>query len=89
MTVNTIIKNRPYLAWYVKDPDRLSEESVLEHVLNYGNWDDVQTFIKIKDIDETSRLFVKTISGARNNYSPSIKHYFIRYFNYHANANIK
>ena len=48
MTVNSIIKNKPYLVWYVKDPDKLSEESVLEHVLNYGNWEDVQQFIKIK-----------------------------------------
>ena len=49
MKVNAIIKNKPYLAWYVKEPEKLSEESVLEHVLNYGNWDDVQRFIKIKE----------------------------------------
>ncbi len=47
MIVNDIIKAKPFLAWYVKGPEKLSEQSVLEHVLNYGNWDDVQQFIKI------------------------------------------
>lgn len=81
MTVNSIIKNKPYLAWYVKDPDKLSEESVLEHVLNYGNWEDVQAFIKIKGFSETSRLFNKSLKNKRTNYHPAIKSYFHRYFN--------
>lgn len=81
MTVNSIIKNKPYIAWYVKDPNKLSEESVLEHVLNYGNWEDVQLFIKIKGKDKTAELFKKTIANKRTNYSPEIKSYFFRYFN--------
>lgn len=81
MTISSIIKNKPYLAWYVKDLDRLSEESVLEHVLNYGNWDDVQLFIKIKGKDKTAELFNKTIANKRTNYPPAIKSYFSRYFN--------
>lgn len=76
-----IIKNKPYLAWYVKDPEKLSEESVLEHVLNYGNWDDVQQFIKIKGKDKTTELFKKTLTNKRTNYSPAIQSYFSRYFN--------
>lgn len=83
MTVNSIIKNKPYLVWYVKDPDKLSEESVLEHVLNYGNWEDVQQFIKIKGREKTANLFNKTIAKKRNNYSFPIKSYFYRYFNNH------
>lgn len=81
MTVNTIIKNKPYLAWYIKDPEKLSEDSVLEHILNYGNWDDVQQFMKIKGIDETTKLFNKSITKKRTNYSPAIKSYFSKYFN--------
>ncbi len=83
MTVNNIIKNKPYLAWYVKDPDKLSEESVLEHVLNYGNWEDVKQFIKIRGLTETAILFNKSLEGKRTNYSPAIKSYFYRYFNNH------
>jgi len=81
MTVNSIIKNKPYLAWYIKDPEKLSEESVLEHVLNYGNWDDVQLFIKLKGINETASIFNKSLTKKRTNYAPVIKSYFFRYFN--------
>lgn len=81
MSINDIIKNKPYLAWYVKDPAKLSDESVLEHILNYGNWDDVQQYIKIKGKDKTTELFNKTISNKRTNYSPAIKSFFFRYFN--------
>jgi hypothetical protein len=81
MTVNNIIKNKPYLAWYVKDPEKLSEESVLEHVLNYGNWEDVQQFIKIKGKNETAELFNKTLTNRRTNYIPAVKSYFYRYLN--------
>ncbi|EKE14414.1 MAG: hypothetical protein ACD_12C00519G0004, partial [uncultured bacterium] len=79
--VNSIIKNKPYLAWYVKDPEKLSEESVLEHVLNYGNWEDVQLFIKLKGINETASIFNKSLTKKRTNYAPVIKSYFFRYFN--------
>lgn len=81
MTVNNIIKNKPYLAWYIKNPEKLSEESVLEHVLNYGNWEDVQQFIKIRGIEKTASLFNKTILNKRVNYQPAIRSYFNRYFN--------
>ena len=81
MTINSIIKNKPYLAWYVKDPEKLSEESVLEHILNYGNWEDVQLFIKIKGLNETAKLFNKSLKNKRTNYQPAIKSYFYRYFN--------
>ena len=81
MTVNSIIKNKPYLAWYIKDPEKLSETSVLEHILNYGNWDDVQLFIKIKGIAETSNLFNKSSKKKRVNYTPAIQSFFSRYFN--------
>ncbi len=81
MTVNTIINSKPYLAWYVKDPNKLSEESVLEHILNYGNWEDVQLFIKIKGIKGTAELFNKSLKNNRTNYQPAIQSYFLRYFN--------
>ena len=76
MTVNSIIKNKPYLAWYIKDPEKLSEESVLEHVLNYGNWDDVQLFIKLKGINETASIFNKSLTKKRTNYAPVICSFF-------------
>ncbi|KKQ37428.1 MAG: hypothetical protein US54_C0035G0010 [Candidatus Roizmanbacteria bacterium GW2011_GWA2_37_7] len=81
--VQDIIKEKPYLAWYVKNVENLSDESTLEHVLTYGNWEDVQTFIKIKGFNETRTLFNISMKQKRANYPKNIKHYFNLYFNTH------
>lgn len=87
MKVSDIIKQKPHLAWYVKDSDELSNESVLEHVLIHGDWKDVQLFIKIAGIDETAKIFWKTLEQTRSNYPPEIKSYFSRYFDRYAHGN--
>jgi hypothetical protein len=87
MTVQDIIKNKPYLAWYIKDPAKLSQSSILEHILNYGNWEDVQTFIDIKGIKQTQKLFKLGANKTRSNYFPEIKYYFQHYFAKHASGN--
>lgn len=47
MTLKQFIKNKSYLNWHVKDLDRLSNEAIVEAVLNYGDFDDVKKVIKI------------------------------------------
>lgn len=84
MSTQDIISGKPYLVWYVKDPSKLTDESVLEHVLNYGNWDDVKMYIKIKGLGETSRIFTDGANKSRTNYLPEVKHYFTRYFQKYA-----
>ncbi|KKR14686.1 MAG: hypothetical protein UT42_C0021G0010 [Candidatus Falkowbacteria bacterium GW2011_GWA2_39_24] len=42
MTIRQFIKQRPQLMWYIKDLEHVSEASIVEHVLNYGDWDDVE-----------------------------------------------
>lgn len=80
MSLQDIILRKPYLAWYVKNPAQLSDESVLEHVLNYGDWNDVQAYINMKGMQETANIFRQHTDGPRSNYLPEIKHYFDRYF---------
>ncbi|KKS44602.1 hypothetical protein A3I25_02825 [Candidatus Nomurabacteria bacterium RIFCSPLOWO2_02_FULL_42_17] len=89
MTIHQFIKERPYLVWYVKDLSKLDEASIVEHVLNYGDWDDVQTMIKILGIQKTAQIFRHKSTPdkfGRQNYRPEIKHYFNLYFNKYANA---
>ena len=45
------------MVWYVKDLDKLNEASIVEHVLNYGDWDDVQEMIKILGMQKTAEIF--------------------------------
>lgn len=83
-SIKNFIKKRPYLVWYVKNPTELSEESIVEHTLNYGDWEDVQKLFKILGIKKTAKIFRKQISGWRTNYRPEIKNYFNLYFNQYA-----
>lgn len=84
MTIHEFIKKRPYLIWYVKNLDRLSEESIVEHVLNYGDWDDVQEMLKILGIKKAAKIFRAKSKQKRSNYRPEIKNYFQLYFNEYA-----
>lgn len=83
-TIQEFIKQRPHLVWYVKDLGRLNDESIVEHVLNYGDWRDVQEMIKILGIKKTADIFNKESSRKRSNYRPEIKNYFRLYFHKYA-----
>ena len=90
MTIHEFIKKRPYLVWYVRDLDKLNEESIVEHVLNYGDWQDVQGMIKILGIKKTAEIFrekSKPSKIGRQNYRPEVVRYFNMYFNKHIPQN--
>ena len=61
MEAQEFIKKRPYLIWYTKNFDRLSEESIVEAVLNYGDFEDVILMKKYrgpgKIIKKAKRVF--------------------------------
>ncbi len=78
------MRKRKHLVWYVKDPENLSAESIVEHTLNYGNWDDFQKLIKILGIKKMADIFRRQNSGFRTNYDDKTKNYFGLYFNKYA-----
>ena len=84
MTIQQFIKKRKYLVWYVKNPEELDNEAIIEAVLNYGDWDDVQKMIKILGIKKIAVIFRKKSKEKRCNYFPDIKNYFNLYFNKYA-----
>jgi hypothetical protein len=84
MKINEFIKKRPHLVWHVKDYDALSNDAIIEAVLNYGNWDDVKSMLKILGIKQVAEIFRKQTSGHRTNYRPEISNYFRLYFNKYA-----
>ena len=51
------MRERKFLVWYVKNPENLNVESIVEHTLNYGDWDDVQKLIKILGIKKIAEVF--------------------------------
>lgn len=86
MTIHDFIKKRKYLIWYTENYDGLPPESIVEATLNYGNWDDVLTLIKILGIKKVARIFAKQTDPhrTRTNYYPDVAHYFKLYFKKHA-----
>jgi len=78
------MKERKHLVWYVKNPENLNIESIVEHTLNYGDWDDVQKLIKIIGIKKMAGVFQQQIDKNRSNYDNKIKNYFSLYFDAHA-----
>lgn len=84
LKVQEIIKQKPYLSWYTKDPRNLSDEAVLESVLNYGDWEDFRAFREIKGLKETAKLFYRTVNKKRKNYRPEVENYFKLYFDKYA-----
>ncbi len=84
MSINEFIKQRPYLVWYTKNYDNLSPDSVVEAVLNYGDWNDFKKMIKILGIKKTASIFRKRARQKRCNYDSKIKNYFRLYFKKYA-----
>ncbi len=79
-----IFKNKPYLVWYIKDKTSLSEKSMLEHILNYGDWDDVIEAEKILGLSRMKALFNEITSQKRINLKPKTINYFEKYFSKYA-----
>lgn len=84
MTLQNFIKTRKHLLWYVKDYGKLSDAAILEAVLNYGDWPDVQAVFKIMGIKNAAKIFTKQVKQQRCNYYPLIANYFKLYFKAHA-----
>ena len=84
MIIGDFVRQRKYLFWSTKNYDGLSNEAVVEGILNYGDWDDVQEMIKILGMKKTAEIFRTKSKQKRCNYRPEIKNYFHFYFNKHA-----
>jgi len=84
MNTKEFIENRRDLVWYVKNPKELSDDAIVEAVLNYGEWEDVKKIIEILGEEKTAEIFKKNSSKKRSNYNKKTKHYFDLYFKKYA-----
>ncbi len=89
MTLKKFIKNRSHLFWYIKDLNQVSDDFVVEQVLNYGNFNDVKLLFEILEINYVAKIFNKQIRKKRCNYRPEVKNYFKLYFKQYAQGNFK
>jgi hypothetical protein len=82
--INEFIKKRPGLVWSTMQYDKLSEEVIVEAVLNYGNFKDVNEVIRILGIKRVAAIFKEEADKKRSNLRPEVKHYFHLYFKKYA-----
>ena len=82
--IRRLIKNKPYLIWYTKNYEHLSDKAIVEAVLNYGDWNDVKKMIAILGVKKTANIFKEQIRRRRKNYDQKIINYFKLYFKKHA-----
>ena len=87
MTKESFIKKRSYLFWYVQNPRKVSDEALVEAVLNYGDFDDVKKMLRIVGFSRARDIFFANARKPRHNYDPKIKHYFELFFNTYASGN--
>ena len=71
------------LIWY-SDPKKLSLESIIEHVLSNGNFEDFQEILRLLGKIKVKEIFKDQISKARNNYKPETANFFKHYFKLNA-----
>lgn len=68
------------MAWFVKDKNRLSRESMMENLFNYGSWQDYLKAEKDLGINQAKRLFESLKRKKRTNLKPKTINYFNLYF---------
>lgn len=78
-----IIKEKPHIFWDVKDIENLSEDSIVEAILNRGDFDDFLRLIDALGIKRVADIFYKQISHSRKNYSKRTENYFKLFFERH------
>lgn len=86
---NNFLKNNSGLWWWVKDVKKLSDEALLEGVLNYGEWSDVLEIFKILGIKKAAAIFKAQTERERVNYRPKTLNYFKLYFQEYASRDFK
>ena len=84
MIIGDFVRKRKYLFWSTKNYDGLSNEAVVEGVLNYGDMNDVRELIALLGMREVAKIFRENTNRARVNYRPEIVNYFRLYFRKYA-----
>jgi len=83
------IKERQYLFWYSPSPkaETVSDELLVEIVLNYGSMDDVRTLFSVMSLNAVAKIYFDSINKSerrKNNYHELTRNYFTLFFNRYA-----
>ena len=87
--VKDYIDHRQELFWYSPAPknEKVSDDLLVETILNYGTMDDVRELFKVMGIQNVAKLFFDAIAQSerrKNNYFELTENYFTLLFNKYA-----
>jgi len=87
--VKEYIEQRNDLFWYSPAPkcENVKSEQLVETILNYGSWQDVQELFSVFGIKEVAKIFFSSINQSarrKSNYFEPVVNYFTLYFNRYA-----
>jgi hypothetical protein len=88
--IKDFIRAHEAFFWYSPGDkgETVSDELLVESVLNYGNMNDVKQLFQLMGIQKTARIFFDSINQSerrKNNYHELVRNYFTLFFNRHAN----
>jgi len=83
------IEDRKHLFWYSPSPksDTVSDELLVEIILNYGSMDDIRALFSVMEIKNVAKIFFDSIKKSdrrKNNYHELTRNYFTLLFNRYA-----
>ena len=78
--IQDILLKKPYLAWFVKDVKKISQESTMEQIFNYGNWQDYLKAENDLGIKRVKAIFEDLKTRKRTNLRLKTINYFNLYF---------
>jgi len=83
------IQKNSALFWYIPENKKegISDELLIETILNYGSLDDFRELISIMGMNRLSTIFNGLQGRKKNNYYPEIYHYFSLIFAKYASGN--
>ena len=87
--IKKYIEDRHYLFWHSPVPksESVSDELLVETVLNYGNLDDVRALFKVMNMQIVAEIFFNSINKSKRrkgNYHELTINYFTLFFNKYA-----
>jgi hypothetical protein len=81
--IKAFIRRHSALFWYTPEDKKeaISEEFLVETILNYGDLNDINDLIKIMGISNLAKVFFSAEGRKKLNYYPEIYNFFNLVFN--------
>ena len=84
--IKKFIREHSQYFWYTPECEKenISQELLLETILNYGTMDEVRELLQLLGVQEAARIFFAASGRKKLNYYPEIRHFFSLLFKRYA-----